>query len=409
MTMARQIEFLAIGIYLYAAHKDVLALGWQGLAMAVPSLVLAIAGGHLADRFDRRRVLAVTLSVTAGGAALLGAACCCHLPVAWIYLLLVVNASGQTLGAASRTALLPWIVPSPQFAGAVTWNSTVYQISTLLGPAVGGLLLSTSVGQGVPIALACVVLLRVLALVAICRLRVVRPERKQSVISLETLAAGVRFVWQNKPVLATMSLDLFAVLLGGACYLLPALADQVLHFPKEHVPAVAGYLRSAEAIGAILMATLLAHLPPIRRAGRSMLWAVAGFGAATIGLGLSRSLGTALVAMFLVGALDNVSVVVRQTLVQLLTPDNMRGRVSAVSNLFVSASNELGGLESGLTAYWFGVTPSIVIGGVGAILVVLGCAAAWPQLLSVGSLANLRPAEPLDASRQPAKAVAVAA
>ena len=166
---------------------------------------------------------------------------------------MVVNASGQTLGAASRTALLPWIVPSPQFAGAVTWNSTAYQISTLLGPAVGGLLLSTSVGRGVPVALACVVLLRVLALVAICRLRVVRPERKQSVISLETLAAGVRFVWQNKPVLATMS---------------------------------------------------------------------------------------------------------------------------------------------------------IVIGGVGAILVVLGCAATWPQLLSVGSLANLRPAEPLDASRQPAKAVA---
>jgi len=171
------------------------------------------------------------------------------------------------------------------------------------------------------------------------------------------------------------------------------LADRVLHFPDEKIGAVVGYLRSAEAAGAILMAILLAHLPPIRRAGRTMLWAVAGFGAATIGLGLSKHLWVALVAMFLIGALDNISVVVRHTLIQLLTPDNMRGRVTAVGNVFIVASNELGGMESGITAGLFGLVPSIVGGGVGAILVVLACAIIWPQILSIGSLANLRPVD----------------
>jgi MFS family permease len=393
MTMARQIEFLAVGIYLYGTDKNVLALGWQGLATALPALLLAIAGGQLADRFDRRWILASTLALTASTAALLGVACSCHAPAPWIYLLLALAAVGQTLGAPSRTALLPWIVPPRQFAGAVTWNSTVYQVSTMAGPAVGGLLLSASASQGVPLALGCVVFFRVLGLAGILCVRTVRPDRKHASLSLQTLAAGVRFVWSNKPILATMTLDLFAVLLGGATFLLPALADQVLNVPKEQVPAVAGYLRSAEAVGAILMAVLLAHLPPLCRAGRAILWAVAGFGAATIGLGLSRHLGTALAAMFLIGALDNVSVVIRQTLVQLLTPDAMRGRVTAVNNVFVTASNELGGMESGLTAYCFGLVPSILLGGAAAILVVLACATAWPQLLSIGSLAGLRPAQ----------------
>ncbi len=393
MTMARQIEFLAVGIYLYGPDKDVLALGWQGLAMAVPALLLSVAGGQLADRFDRRWVLVLTLALTAANAAVLGLACYCHVPVPWIYLLLVVNAVGQTLGAPSRTALLPWIVPQQQFAGAVTWNSTIYQVSTMLGPAAGGFLLSTSASRGVPIALGCVVFFRLLGLIGILCVRTVRPNCKQSSTSLQTLVAGVRFVWNNKPILATMTLDLFAVLLGGATFLLPALADQVLSFPKDHVPTVTGYLRSAEAVGAIIMAVLLAHLPPIRRAGRTILWAVAGFGAATVCLGLSRHLGTALAAMFMIGALDNISVVVRQTLVQLLTPDNMRGRVTAVNNVFVVASNEVGGLESGVTAYWFGLVPSIVIGGMGAVFVASACAAIWPSILSIGSLVGLRPAD----------------
>ena len=393
MTMARQIEFLAVGIYLYGPHKDVLALGWQGLAMALPAMLLAIPGGQLADRFDRRWVLASMLCLTATDAAALGAACYLHLSAPWIYLLLVVNAVGQALGAPSRTALLPWIVPPEQFAGAVAWNSTVYQIATMVGPAVGGWLLSSSAGQGVPLALACAVLFRLFGLAGTLLVRTYRPDRKRTSISLRTLLAGIRFVRSHKPILATISLDLFAVLLGGATFVLPAFADEVLHFPPEKIGAVVGYLRSAEAAGAILMAVALAHLPPIRRAGPTMLLAVAGFGAATVCLGLSKSLWIALAAMFLIAALDNISVVVRHTLIQLLAPDNMRGRVSAVNNVFIVASNELGGMESGLAAGAFGLIPSIVGGGIGAILVVFGCAAIWPQILTIGSLAGLRPSE----------------
>jgi len=393
MTVARQIEFLAVGIYLYGPNKDVLALGWQGLAMALPAMLLAIAGGHLADRFDRRRVLALMLGLTAAVAAALGVACYHQVPAHWIYLLLVVNAVGQALGAPSRTALLPWIVPPEQFGSAVAWTSTVFQIATMVGPALGGLLLSISASQSIPFALAFVVLFRLLGIVGTLLVRAQRPDHKRSSISLETLMAGIRFVGSQKPILATISLDLFAVLLGGATFVLPAFADKVLGFPEENVGAVVGYLRSAEAAGAIFMAIMLAHLPPIRHAGRTMLWAVAGFGVATICLGLSKCLWFALVAMFLLGALDNISVVVRHTLIQLLTPDNMRGRVTAVNNVFIVASNELGGMESGLTAGLFGLIPSIVGGGVGAILVVLGCATIWPQILSIGSLAGLQPAE----------------
>ncbi len=374
MTMARQIEFLAVSIYLYGPTKDELALGWQGLAMALPAMLLAVAAGQLADRFDRRRVLASTLLLTAADATAMVAACYYHLAAPWIYLLLVVNAVGQALGAPSRTALLPWIVPPELFAGAVTWNSTVFQISTMVGPALGGLLLSTSASNGVPFALAWVVLLRFFGLAGILLVRTQRPEHKQPSISLETLVAGIRFVRSQKTILGTISLDLFAVLLGGATFVLPAFVDKVLHFPDSQIGAVVGYLRSAEAVGAILMAILLAHLPPIRHAGRTMLWAVAGFGAATVCLGLSKYLWLALLCMFLIGALDNISVVVRHTLIQLLTPDNMRGRVSAVNNVFIVASNELGGMESGVTAHLFGLVPSIIGGGIGAILVVCGCA-----------------------------------
>jgi MFS family permease len=220
-----------------------------------------------------------------------------------------------------------------------------------------------------------------------------RPERRQTSISLESLAAGIHFVWQHKMILATISLDLFAVLLGGATYLLPVFAKDILHFPQEQNGLIVGLLSSAEALGAIAMALLIAHSSPIRRAGWTMLQAVAGFGAATIVFGLSRNIYLAAAAMFVIGALDNISVVIRHTLIQMLTPDDMRGRVSAVNNVFIVASNDLGGLESGLTAQFFGTIPSIVGGGIGTILVVLGCAWIWPQILAIGSLANLRPAE----------------
>ena len=214
-------------------------------------------------------------------------------------------------------------------------------------------------------------------------------ERPAQSISWQSVLAGIRFVWNTKLILATITLDLFAVLLGGATYLLPIYAKDILHVG----PTGLGFLRSADAVGAICMAMTLAHRPPLRSAGATLLWAVAGFGAATIVFGLSQWFLLSLGMMFLVGALDNISVVVRHTLVQMLTPDEMRGRVSAVNSVFIVASNDLGGLESGLTAWLFGPVISVVGGGVGTILVVLAAMLLWPQILAIGSLDAIRPVD----------------
>jgi hypothetical protein len=196
------------------------------------------------------------------------------------------------------------------------------------------------------------------------------------------LLEGVRFVWRTELLLAAITLDLFAVLLGGATALLPIYASDILHIG----PAGLGWLRSAPALGAVFMALVLAHRPPLRRAGRALLWSVAGFGAATIGFGLSRDPLLSFVLLALTGALDNVSVVVRGTLMQMLTPDALRGRVSAVNSVFISSSNELGAFESGMTAEWFGPVASVVGGGAGTILVVSAAMLRWPRLLALGSL-----------------------
>jgi hypothetical protein len=217
-------------------------------------------------------------------------------------------------------------------------------------------------------------------------------------VSLQSLLAGIRFVGSQKVILAAISLDLFAVLLGGVTYLLPIFTRDVLQL-EAHEAAV-GLFRSAEAIGAVTMAVLIAHAPPMRRAGRTLLWAVAGFGGATIVFGLSGSFWLSLAMMFLIGALDNVSVVVRHTLVQMLTPDAMRGRVSAVNGVFITASNDLGGFESGVTARLFGPVVSVVGGGIGTILVVLGAGDLFPQLRAVGSLRDIRPVELEQAEEQ---------
>jgi MFS family permease len=393
MTIARQIETVAIGVYIYARTNDPKALGILGLVQALPVILLAIPGGQLADRMDRRLVLAVTLFVNAAISASLSAACCIHAPVFWIYVLLIVNSMGQALGAPSRTSLLPWIVPPEKFSNAVSWSTTIFRIGSMVGPALGGLLMALSAELGITIALAVVCGSRLLALLGIVLLPMHPPERNPSTISLESLMAGIRFVWRHDVILATISLDLFAVLLGGATYLLPVFARDILKYPQESNGLIVGLLTSAEAMGAIAMAVLIAHLPPIRRAGWAMLQAVAGFGVATIVFGFSRNIWLAAAAMFAIGALDNISVVIRHTLIQMLTPDDMRGRVTAVNNVFIVASNDLGGLESGMTAYLFGTIPSIVGGGIGTLLVVAGCWWIWPQIMGIGSLASLKPAE----------------
>ena len=415
MTFGRMIETLTVRAHVYDLTHDPMSLGWIGLVQALPVLLLAVPGGQLADRFDRRRLLMLTLALNTLVTAGLLVVTFHQGRVSWIYTLLTLGAIGQALGAPARAALLPQIVGTEVFANAVTWNSSVFHISSMTGPAIGGAILSVraewlswaaqhfhnalirevilSFPTGATAAFAAVIACRVFSLAALTRVRTERVQRTEA-ISLESLVRGVRFVWETKLILATISLDLFAVLLGGATYLLPVFAKDILHVDKLGL----GLLQSAEAVGAVSMAVLLTHLPPMKRAGRTMLWAVATFGAATIAFGLSRWFPLSLAMMCLIGAADNVSVVVRHTLVQMLTPDAMRGRVSAVNAVFIVSSNDLGGLESGLTARLFGAVASVVIGGIGAIGVTLGAAALWPQILTIGSLKDVRPVEPSTAS-----------
>ena len=371
-----------------------LALGLVGAVQALPVMLLALPAGHLADRFDRRRI--VITSQCFAALFSIGLAIVSHGngSIGWIYLLLGLNATAQAVGWPARSALLPQIVPGPVFANAATWNSSGFQVASVAGPALGGLVLSLprfGPTGAYLIDAGCTLAFFLFLLSLTVRSSPLRSEPA----TFSSLIAGVRFVWRTKIILGAITLDLFAVLLGGAVYLLPLFAHDVLR-----VGAVGfGWLRSAPAIGAFVMAMVLAHLRPMKKAGATMLWAVAGFGAATVVFGLSRSFVLSFLMLALTGAFDNISVVVRHTLVQMLPPDNMRGRVSAVNNVFIGASNEIGGLESGLTAWAFaqalgpilGAVVSVVSGGLGAIAVVVVVALIWPPVRRFGSLQDTTP------------------
>jgi MFS family permease len=395
MMFSKQIEKVAITIYfvsIFSTSDAPLALGVMGLVMALPVILLAIAAGQLADRFDRRLVVMISLALGTLSVVGLLIVVLLNASAPWIFLMLGLGAIGQAIGSPSRAALLPQLVPAEIFSNAVAWNSSVFSIASVTGPVVGGFVMHVSKApnssfENPAVALSVVLVCRVIALGAISLVRHRRSSRSEESMSWQSVVAGIRFVWRTKLILATITMDMFAVLLGGATYLLPIFAKEILHIDSIGL----GFLFAADAIGAISMAVLLAHLPPLRRAGVTLLCAVAGYGAATIVFGLSQWFWLSLLMMFLVGALDNISVVVRHTLVQMLTPDEMRGRVSAVNGMFIVASNDIGGLESGLTAWLVGPVVSVVAGGVGTILVVLGAMRLWPQLLTLGSLDAIRP------------------
>jgi MFS family permease len=396
---AKMVETVAVLVYIYDRTADPLALGWVGLAQALPVILLAIAGGQIADRFDRRRV--VTLTFAVGAIVCLGLLVLSlkenSIPVAYlvpcVYALLAIGSASQALGGPSRSALLPQIVDPKIFTNAVTWNSSVFHLSAMTGPAVGGLIVGFGAGHNTSEAFALALGCRMISVLAVAGINGGKSARPAESISWQSVVAGMRFVWNTKLILAVITLDLFAVLLGGATYLLPIFARDILHVGDAGV----GFLRAAEAVGAVSMGFLIAHLPPMRRAGRALLWAVAGFGVATIIYGLSQDFWLSMAMMFLIGAFDNISVVVRHTMVQMLTPDEMRGRVSAVNNIFIVSSNDLGGFESGLTAWLFGPVASVVGGGIGTILVVLGAARKWPEILGIGSLKDIQPIQAAEA------------
>ncbi|MFW6061645.1 MAG: MFS transporter [Planctomycetota bacterium] len=380
---------LAIGWEMYQRTDEPLALGLVGLVQAIPMLLFTLPAGYLADVFDRRWLIVLSLlGATLTSVALAGLSYW-QGPTWLMYALLFADATALRMGGPARSALMPLIVPSEVFENAVKWRTSLSQISAMVGPAVGGFVLA----WWLPGAYLFSALGSTLFVLLMLTIRLPQAARTARGNMLPQVGEGLRFVWRQKLLLGTTSLDLFAVLLGGAVYLLPVYVQDIIDVTAVGLtPEQAlGWLRAAPAAGAMVMALLLAHRPPIRRAGRSMLLAVAGFGAVTIVFGLSRNFWLSLAMLFLTGVFDNVSVVVRHTLVMLVTPNAMRGRVSAVNSVFIGSSNELGGFESGLVAQWFGPVASVVSGGIGTILVVATWAKLFPRLRRFGSLADAEP------------------
>lgn len=408
----RQMLTIAIEWEVYARTHSATALGLVGLVAAVPIVALSLPAGHLADWLRRKSIILFSQAVSALCSICLALVSWQHLAIPrysvllrandflraiaivferhatfhfddlslpLIYLLMLTSASVRTFGWAARAAFFPTLVPREIFANAITWNSSIFQISCVVGPAAGGLLI---VRMGFPFIYALDAVCALIFFALVLPIEKIREPRRVAGSAWSSLAAGIRFVLETKVILATITLDLFAVLLGGATALLPIFADQILHCG----PIGLGWLRAAPAIGAFFMAVTIAYLPPMRHAGRMLLWSVCGFGVATIIFGASHWFWLSLAMLFVTGVFDSVSVVVRQTLVQLLTPDEMRGRVSSVNNIFIGTSNEFGALESGLTAAIFGPVVSVIAGGVGTILVVLAVAAKWPQIRKIGAL-----------------------
>jgi MFS family permease len=383
--LAMQMQSVAIGWQIYAITRRPVDLAWVGLAQFLPAAALSLVTGHAADRFDRRAILLSCHGAMAAlSIGLLAFTRARAVHVAPIYAVLVgVGVARAFLGPANQS-ILPMLVPEEHFANAVAWSSSFMQAAMVFGPMLGGVVYAARGGPAAVYAAAACASLGALALVAVVHPTRARASRAPA--TRASLLAGVRYVWSTPIVLGAISLDLFAVLLGGATALLPVYARDILRLG----PWALGALRSAPAAGAAVTGVALAVWPIERRAGVKMFSCVAFFGVMTIVFGLSRSFALSLAALVVAGAADMVSVFVRFSLLQLATPDTMRGRVSAVNMVFIGASNELGEFESGLTAQWIGAVPSVVMGGIGTLLVVAIWAWRFPELRRVDRLNDVR-------------------
>lgn len=363
-TLAAQMQTVAVGWQVYDITHDPIDLGLVGLSQFLPFVVLILPAGHVADRYDRRRILSWCYALETLCAVLL-LFTWQKIDAAWpVFSVMVLLGCARAFSMPSGQALLPNLVPAEDFSRAVALNSSMYQISSVAGPAVGGLVYlagPNAVYATVAVFSLCAVVLMTHPSTG------ARSSLDAEPTSLRTLLSGLHFVWSKPTVLGAISLDLFAVLFGGATALLPIFARDILHVG----PAGLGLLRTAPGIGASLCAIVLAFSPIARRVGVWMFGGVGVFGVATIVFGLSTSFAVSFACLVALGAGDMVSVYIRHLLVQLETPDAIRGRVSAVSAVFIGASNELGEFESGFTAQWWGATRAVVVGGV-ATLVVTG-------------------------------------
>jgi MFS family permease len=390
-SLGQQMVTVAVGWELYQLTGQPLALGLVGLTQMVPMILFTLPAGHLADNYNRKRIIVAMTFVVACASVGLALIPPRREDVIWIYCLLFVTATARTFLWPASSAFLPHLVSREQFSKAVTWNSGSFQLSSVAGPAAGGGLIALT-GQAASVyalnaaaALVCLILM-----CFVQRDHIVAVKER---LTPASLIAGFKFVFASPIILGTITLDMFAVLLGGATALLPVYASRDM---LDAGPTGLGLLQAALPIGSFFCAVWLAHRPPLQKAGRALLRSVIVFGLATIGFGFSRWFWISFLMLGIAGAVDNISVVVRHTLVQLLTPDEKRGRVSAVNSLFIGTSNELGGFESGFVAYLFGnrignsvatgAQISVVSGGVGTILVVLAVALIWPQIRKYGRL-----------------------
>jgi MFS family permease len=372
-------QAVAVGWQIYALTHSTFALGMVGLAQFLPMFLCTLPAGHAADRWDRRTLAALsvaTLGVVIGLLALGN-----HggwMSPSLLFSAVAVVGAARTFERPASQALLPALVPASEFSQAIAWSTAVFQIASIVGPSVGGILYAWNPSI-------CYGTAAVLGLVSAGLFASIATEKtRRPATTLASLFSGIHFIRRQPVILGSISLDLFAVLLGGATALLPAFAKDILGVGAWGL----GALRSAPMVGALAMSGILLISPLRRRAGPKMFAAVIAFGLATIVFGLSRSFALSFAALVVLGAADMVSVVVRGSLVQLRTPDEMRGRVSAVNGLFIGTSNQLGEFESGITAAWWGTVPATVVGGIGTLIVALAWIKAFPELAACDRLEN---------------------
>jgi len=382
---AVEMQAVAVGWQVYEITKRPLDLGYVGLAQFLPGILLFPISGHASDRFERRNVLSACYAGYALCFGLLLALTQRQLhSVHAIYVVLILIGVVRSFNGTASRSILTQLVSEKHFPNAVAWNASIFQAATILGPSCGGIIYAAFRGPSAVYAIS--MMTAVAATISTFRIKPETNPRPREPMTFKTVFAGLRYIWNKKLILGAISLDLFAVLLGGAVALLPVYAREILHTG----PWGLGLLRTAPGVGAALMAVLLAHRPLRGRSGLTLLWAVAGFGIFTIIFGLSHSLTLSLISLLLLGATDMISVIIRATLTQLATPDAMRGRVTAVDMIFIGTSNEFGQFESGVTAQWFGTVPAVVLGGVGTLVVIALWAWLFPELRHAGDLHAIR-------------------
>lgn len=380
-----QILSVSIGWHLYERTSSAWALGLVGATELIPVFLLVPVTGTVADRFSRRRVAALAHTALAAATALMAWATEAATSVTPLYVLLAVVGTARAFAMPAVQTILPRLLSPREFANANAWVSSTFQLAAITGPALAGALIAWTGRAWLALAVAAAG--QLLFVVQLLRLPEVPPLPSAVGAGWGGALEGFRFVRRSPVYLAAITLDLFAVLFGGATALLPIFARDVL----DVGPSGLGWMRAAPAAGAMLAALAQTRLPPWERPGRVLLVAVAGYGVATIGLGLSRDLALTLACLFATGVFDSVSIVIRLTLEQIITPDDLRGRVSAIKSVFVGFSNEFGAFESGATAALFGPVASVVGGGIGVLLVVAAIRRTWPALWDLGPLHSLRP------------------